>query len=114
MFFGIVMVAVGLLLIVLLFRRSRQDRQAVRRVARHRCRATPVAPPTAPAVGRRPRPVAPAQVYGQQPPAAGGVPCRPRVPPPAGSTVRAPAVPPVPEATQPMPGRPGTGRPLPR
>ncbi|MET8362122.1 hypothetical protein ACFYPH_03685 [Micromonospora sp. NPDC005252] len=110
MFFGIAMVAVGLLLIVLLVRRSRQDR-------------TPSDEPGplpgnpggttyrsgggSPAVPGQPGPV-----YGQQPSTAGQVP-PPR--PAGGGVYGARPVPPTPDATQPMPGAPaGPGaRPLP-
>ncbi|RZT82772.1 hypothetical protein EV382_6084 [Micromonospora violae] len=112
MYFGIVLVAVGLLLIVLLVRRSRQDRQP--------SDDAPGALPGNPGGttyraggGLPPAPGRPGQVYGQQPPAAGwgGVPS-PR--PPAGGVygARPSTSAPVPEATQPMPGRPD-GRRLP-
>ncbi|MEU4550828.1 hypothetical protein [Micromonospora violae] len=112
MYFGIVLVAVGLLLIVLLVRRSRQDRQP--------SDDAPGALPGNPGGttyraggGLPPAPGRPGQVYGQQPPAAGwgGVPS-PR--PPAGGVygARPGTSAPVPEATQPMPGRPD-GRRLP-
>ncbi|MGV9211411.1 hypothetical protein ACTFTM_06055 [Micromonospora sp. RB23] len=99
MFFGIAMVAVGALLIVLLVRRSRQDR-------------TPTDEPgplpgnpggtTYRAGGGSPAaPGHPGPVYGQQPPA---VPV-PR-PAPGGVYGARPATPP-PDATQVMPGAPG-------
>ncbi|MGQ5260218.1 hypothetical protein ACTWLT_05620 [Micromonospora sp. ZYX-F-536] len=113
MFFGIAMVAVGLLLIVLLFRRSRQDRTPTD--------GTPGPLPGNPG-GTTYRsgggsPAVPGQtggVYGQQPqpdlygtvpaprPATGGV----YGARPAGAA-------PTPDATQPMPGGPGAG-PLPK
>ncbi|MFF5177585.1 hypothetical protein ACFY2Q_06110 [Micromonospora sp. NPDC000316] len=112
MFFGIAMVAVGLLLIVLLFRRSRQDR-------------TPTDEPgplpgnpggtTYRSGGGSPAvPGRPGSVYGQQQPADGyGVVPSPR-PATGGVYGSRPAVPP-PDATQPMPGAAGTpdARPLP-
>ncbi|MEU5673689.1 hypothetical protein ABZ749_25700, partial [Micromonospora sp. NPDC047753] len=111
MYFGIVLVAVGLLLIVLLFRRSRQDRKP-----------SDEAPDTLPgnpggttyrAGGGLPAaPGRPGQVYGQQPPAAawGGAVPSPR--PATGGVYGARPDTPAPEATQPMPGRPD-GRPKP-
>ncbi|MEU7798049.1 hypothetical protein AB0J14_19800 [Micromonospora arborensis] len=113
MIFGVVLVAIGLLLIVLLFRRSRQDR-------RPSDEPTGIVPgnpggTTYRAGGGAPAaPGRPGQVYGQQPPAAGwGAVPSPR--PAAGGVYGArpddPGAPP-PEATQPMPGAPGT-RPLP-
>ncbi|WP_328423741.1 hypothetical protein OG470_12195 [Micromonospora sp. NBC_00389] len=112
MFFGIAMVAVGLLLIGLLFRRSRQDRT-----------------PTDGALGPLPgnpggttyrsgggsptAPGHPGPVYGQPQPADGyGTVPSPR--PAAGGVYGArPADPaPTPDATQPMPGNP-PARPLP-
>ena len=111
MYFGIVLVAVGLLLIVLLFRRSRQDRKP-----------SDDAPGTLPgnpggttyrAGGGLPAaPGRPGQVYGQQPPAAawGGAVPSPR--PATGGVYGARPDAPAPEATQPMPGRPD-GRPKP-
>ncbi|MEU1744662.1 hypothetical protein [Micromonospora arida] len=111
MYFGIVLVAVGLLLIVLLFRRSRQDRKP-----------SDDAPGTLPgnpggttyrAGGGLPAaPGRPGQVYGQQPPPApwGGAVPSPR--PATGGVYGARPDAPAPEATQPMPGRPD-GRPNP-
>ncbi|MBM7492616.1 hypothetical protein JOD64_003838 [Micromonospora luteifusca] len=112
MIFGIVLVAIGLLLIVLLVRRSRQDR-------RPSDEPTGILPgnpggTTYRAGGGSPAaPGRPGQVYGQQPPAAGwgGVPSpRPAAGGVYGARPDGPA--PAPEATQPMPGAPGTG-PLP-
>ncbi|MEU8209373.1 hypothetical protein AB0B85_09250 [Micromonospora sp. NPDC049044] len=139
MIFGVVMVAIGLLLIVLLFRRSRQDR----RPADEPTSALPGNPggTTYRAGGGPPAaPGRPGQVYGQQPPAGPGVmpPARPvagpgAVPhaggpgavPPAGPGAVPPARPPAggvygarpaaggpPEATQLLPGAP-EGRQLP-
>ncbi|MET8040086.1 hypothetical protein ABZU25_04360 [Micromonospora sp. NPDC005215] len=111
MIFGIVMVAIGLLLIVLLFRRSRQDR----RPSDEPAGTLPGNPggTTYRAGGGSPAaPGRPGQVYGQQPPVAGpGAVPSPR--PAAGGVYGArPAAGSPPEATQPMPGAPET-RPLP-
>ncbi|MEU8114031.1 hypothetical protein [Micromonospora sp. NPDC048947] len=105
MYFGIVLVAVGLLLIVLLFRRSRQDRKP--------SDDEPGPLPGNPGGttyraggGLPPAPGRPGQVYGQQPPAAawGGAVPSPR--PAVGGVYGARPDTPAPEATQPMPGRP--------
>lgn len=111
MFFGIALVAIGLLLIVLLVRRSRQDRKP----SDQSSDALPGNPggTTYRAGGGSPAaPGLPGQVYGQQPPAAGwGAVPSPR--PATGGVYGArPGADAVPEATQPMPGAPGT-RPLP-
>ncbi|WP_305798296.1 hypothetical protein [Micromonospora sp. C31] len=101
MFFGIAMVAVGILLIVLLFRRSRADKE-------------PVDPGQVPlprnpggttyrsGQGPAAAPGPPGQMYGQQPPAPGlygGTPA----PRPAGGVYGSR---PAPEATQVVPGAP--------
>ncbi|MFF5203046.1 hypothetical protein ACFY3B_25940 [Micromonospora parva] len=112
MFIGIVLVAVGLLLIVLLIRRSRQDRKP----SDDGPGILPGNPggTTYRAGGGLPAaPGRPGQVYGQQPPAAGwgAVPApRPATGGVYGARPETPAAPP--EATQPMPGRPDV-RPLP-
>ncbi|MEV4655483.1 hypothetical protein [Micromonospora sp. NPDC049301] len=112
MFFGIAMVAVGLLLIVLLFRRSRQDRKPSDELSgplpgnpggtTYRSGGgSPAAPPGQPG-----------PVYGQQPP-SGGYGAVPTPRPTTGGVYGAPAAPASPpDATQAMPGTPG-GRPGP-
>lgn len=112
MFFGIVMVAIGLLLVGLLFRRSRQDRKP--------SAEPPGVLPGNPGGttyrsggGSPAAPGRPGQVYGQQPPATGwdAVPSpRPATGGVYGARPDNPGS--VPEATQPMPGPPET-RPLP-
>ncbi|MFG2051221.1 hypothetical protein ACGFIW_27800 [Micromonospora sp. NPDC048935] len=108
MIFGIVMVAIGLLLIVLLVRRSRQDRKP--------SDEPPATLPGNPggttyrAAGGPPAaPGRPGQVYGQQPPTPGwGTVPSPR--PAAGGVygARPAGAGAPPEATQPMPGAPET------
>ncbi|MEV7988777.1 hypothetical protein [Micromonospora sp. NPDC085948] len=130
MIFGIVMVAIGLLLIVLLFRRSRQDR----RPSDEPTGTLPGNPggTTYRAGGGSPAtPGRPGQVYGQQPPPAGpgaaplprpgampfprpaaGPGAVPSPPPAAGGVYGArPAAGAPPEATQPMPGAPENRQP---
>ncbi|SCE79011.1 hypothetical protein GA0070607_1610 [Micromonospora coriariae] len=115
MFFGIAMVAVGLLLIVLLFRRSRQDRKPADGLSgplpgnpggtTYRSGSGPLAAPGQPG-----------PVYGQQAP-SGGYTAVPAPRPATGGVYGArPAGPPSPpDATQAMPGtpdgRPGPGDP---
>lgn len=107
MFFGIAMVAVGLLLIVLLVRRSRQDR-------------SPTDPPPGPLPGNPggttyrsgggspTAPGHPGSVYGQQPSGGYGTVPAPRPAPGGVYGARPAGNAPTPEATQPMPGAPGT------
>ncbi|NJC14549.1 hypothetical protein F4558_004375 [Micromonospora profundi] len=104
MFFGIAMVAVGLLLIGLLFRRSRQDRAPA---------DEPVQLPGNPGGttyrsggGSPPAPGRPGAVYGQQQSGGYGVVPSPR--PATGGVYGAPPAAPTPDATQPMPGAGGT------
>ncbi|MEV4820439.1 hypothetical protein [Micromonospora sp. NPDC049274] len=112
MFFGIAMVVVGLLLIVLLVRRSRKDRTAAD--APGPLPGNPGGTTYRSGGGSPAVPGQPGPVYGQQPPTAGQVP----LPRPAGGVYGARPTTPSPDATQPMPGAPagpaGPGaRPLP-
>ncbi|PWR07427.1 hypothetical protein DKT68_19185 [Micromonospora acroterricola] len=107
MFFGIAMVAVGLLLIVLLFRRSRQDRKPADELSGP-LPGNPGGTTYRSGGGSPPAPGHPGPVYGQQQPSAGyGAVPAPR--PATGGVYGAPpaAPSPAPDATQPMPGKPG-------
>ncbi|MGS2618898.1 hypothetical protein ACVCAH_30875 [Micromonospora sp. LZ34] len=102
MFFGIAMVAVGILLIVLLFRRSRADKEHVDDVPL--LLGNPGGTTYRSGQGPAAAPVRPGPVYGQQPPATGGVYGGMPAPRPAGGVYGGrPTAPP--EATQVMPGR---------
>ncbi|SIN34681.1 hypothetical protein [Micromonospora cremea] len=115
MFFGIAMVAVGLLLIVLLFRRSRQDRKPADELSGP-LPGNPGGTTYRSGGGSPAVPGAPGPVYGQQQ-ASGGYGAVPTPRPATGGVYGArPAVPPSPpDATQAMPGTPGApgGRPGP-
>ncbi|MEH1165575.1 hypothetical protein V6V47_09330 [Micromonospora sp. CPCC 205539] len=112
MFFGIAMVAVGLLLIVLLLRRSRQDRSPADE-PRGPLPGNPGGTTYRSGGGSPAAPTQPGPVYGQQPP-TGGYGAVPTPRPAAGGVYGArPSVPTsTPDATQPMPGAPVT-RPAP-
>ncbi|RLP95528.1 hypothetical protein EAD89_01525 [Micromonospora sp. BL4] len=107
MFFGIAMVAVGLLLIVLLFRRSRQDRKPTDDLTAP-LPGNPGGTTYRSGGGSPAVPGQPGPVYGQQPPPGGygAVPApRPATGGVYGARPAGPASPP--EATQAMPGTPG-------
>ncbi|MER7330114.1 MULTISPECIES: hypothetical protein [unclassified Micromonospora] len=100
MFFGIAMVAVGILLIVLLFRRARADKEPADDLPPALLPRNPGGTTYRSAQGPAAAPVPPGQVYGQQPPTPGvyGGPSAPR---PAGGVYGSR---PAPEATQAVPG----------
>ncbi|MFG2098970.1 hypothetical protein ACGFJ5_00035 [Micromonospora echinaurantiaca] len=102
MFFGIAMVAVGILLIVLLFRRSRADKEQVDAVPPVPLPGNPGGTTYRSGQGPAAAGVRPGQVYGQQPPATGAVYGGPPAPRPTGGVYGGR---PTPEATQVMPGR---------
>ncbi|MEH1097732.1 hypothetical protein [Micromonospora sp. CPCC 205561] len=103
MYFGVAMVAVGILLIVLLFRRSRADRRPADDVPGHvPLPRNPGGTTYRSAQGPPAVPGQPGQVYGQQPPAPGvygGTPA----PRPSGGVYGS-----RPEATQVVPGPPAS------
>ncbi|MEV5763802.1 hypothetical protein AB0L34_04395 [Micromonospora sp. NPDC052213] len=101
MFFGIAMVAVGVLLILLIFRRSRADKEPADDLPPVPLpRSNPGGTTYRSAQGPAAAPVPPGQVYGQQPPVPGvyGGTAAPR---PAGGVYGSR---PAPEATQVVPG----------
>ncbi|MFI5485760.1 hypothetical protein [Micromonospora echinaurantiaca] len=102
MFFGIAMVAVGILLIVLLFRRSRADKEPIDAVPPVPLPGNPGGTTYRSGQGPAAAGVWPGQVYGQQPPATGAVYGGPPAPRPTGGVYGGR---PTPEATQVMPGR---------
>ncbi|MGK5676346.1 hypothetical protein ACSNOB_26325 [Micromonospora sp. URMC 106] len=100
MFFGIAMVAVGILLIVLLFRRSRADKEPADDLTHVPLPRNPGGTTYRSAQGPAAAPIPSGQVYGQQPPTPGvygGAPA----PRPAGGVYGSR---PGPEATQVVPG----------
>ncbi|MEU4772372.1 hypothetical protein [Micromonospora sp. NPDC023644] len=109
MFFGIAMVAVGILLIVLLFRRSRADKEPAGDPGHVPLPHNPGGTTYRSGQGPAAAPGPPGQVYGQQPPAPGlygGTPA----PRPAGGVYGSrPA--PAPEATQVVPDSPPVSAP---
>ncbi|MDG4759925.1 hypothetical protein [Micromonospora sp. WMMD710] len=107
MFFGIAMVAVGLLLIVLLVRRSRQDRPPADRPSGP-LPGNPGGTTYRSGGGLPAAPGHPGSVYGQQPP-PGSYPTVPVPRPTPGGVygTRPAATESTPDATQPMPGAPG-------
>lgn len=102
MFFGIAMVAVGILLIVLLFRRSRADKEQVDAVPPVPLPGNPGGTTYRSGQGPAAAGVRPGHVYGQQPPTTGAVYGGPPAPRPTGGVYGGR---PTPEATQVMPGR---------
>ncbi|MFF0367281.1 hypothetical protein [Micromonospora sp. NPDC005087] len=106
MFFGIAMVAVGLLLIVLLFRRSRQDRKPADELSGP-LPGNPGGTTYRSGSGSPAAPGQPGQVYGQQPP-PGGYGAVPAPRPATGGVYGAPPAgpPSPPDATQAMPDAP--------
>ncbi|MCL7458671.1 hypothetical protein M8I35_15940 [Micromonospora sp. MSM11] len=107
MFFGIAMVAVGILLIVLLFRRSRADKEPAGDPGHVPLPRNPGGTTYRSGQGPTVAPGAPGQVYGQQPPAPGlygGTPA----PRPAGGVYGGR---PTPEATQVAPASPPVSAP---
>lgn len=102
MFFGIAMVAVGILLIVLLFRRSRADKEQVDGVPPAPLPGNPGGTTYRSGQGPAAAGVRPGQMYGQQPPATGAVYGGAPAPRPTGGVYGGR---PTPEATQVMPGR---------
>ncbi|MEU6073226.1 hypothetical protein [Micromonospora sp. NPDC047074] len=105
MFFGIAMVLAGILLIVLLFRRSRGEKEPADDLGHVPLPRNPGGTTYRSGQGPAAAPGPPGQVYGGQQPATGGLygggPSAPR---PAGGVYGGPSVP---EATQVVPGAPG-------